>query len=188
FIDVGGGTTDVAVVREGGIEGAKMFALGGRAFTKRISGELGMSFEEAEKIKISYSNKKISLNMARKVEQILKNDCEVWLSGIELSLSEFSASDLLPSRILLCGGGSQLPGIKRALEGRNWLKNLPFAKKPVVSFIQPRDVVNIVDTTNQLQGIADVTPMGLANLTLDLVGEEGVISSILRRAVRVIQN
>ena len=188
FIDVGGGTTDVAVVREGGIEGAKMFALGGRAFTKRISGELGMSFEEAEKIKISYANKKISLNMARKIEQILKNDSEVWLSGIELSLSEFSASDLLPSRILLCGGGSQLPGIKKALEGRAWLKNLPFARKPVVSFIEPKDVINVVDTTGQLKDIADVTPMGLANLTLDLVGEEGVISSILRRAVRVIQN
>ena len=34
FIDVGGGTTDVALVRQGGIEGTRMFALGGRAFTK----------------------------------------------------------------------------------------------------------------------------------------------------------
>src|SRR5665811_1214849 len=34
FIDVGGGTTDVALVRSGGIEGTRMFALGGRAFTK----------------------------------------------------------------------------------------------------------------------------------------------------------
>ena len=34
FVDVGGGTTDVALVRQGGIEGTRMFALGGRAFTK----------------------------------------------------------------------------------------------------------------------------------------------------------
>ena len=37
FIDIGGGTTDVAVVRQGGVEGTKMFALGGRAFTKSIA-------------------------------------------------------------------------------------------------------------------------------------------------------
>ena len=38
FIDVGGGTTDVALVRQGGIEGTRMFALGGRAFTKSHRG------------------------------------------------------------------------------------------------------------------------------------------------------
>ncbi|MBD3244941.1 MAG: Hsp70 family protein [Candidatus Moranbacteria bacterium] len=187
FADVGGGTTDVAVVREGGIEGAKMFALGGRAFTKRISSELGVSFEEAERIKLGFSEKKVSLNMSRKIEDILKNDSEVWLSGIELSLSEFSTSDLLPSRILLCGGGSKLPNIKKVLEGRSWLKSLPFAKRPTINFIQPEDVVNVIDKTGKLTQIQDVTPMGLANLALDLAGDEGVLPSILRRAVRIIQ-
>src|SRR3954451_14162449 len=37
FVDVGGGTTDVALVRQGGIEGTRMFALGGRAFTKSLA-------------------------------------------------------------------------------------------------------------------------------------------------------
>ena len=32
FVDVGGGTTDIAVVRRGGIEATRMFALGGRSF------------------------------------------------------------------------------------------------------------------------------------------------------------
>ena len=36
FVDIGGGTTDVALVRGGGISGTKMLALGGRAFTKGI--------------------------------------------------------------------------------------------------------------------------------------------------------
>lgn len=40
FVDIGGGTTDIAVVRNGGLEGTKMFALGGRAFTKRLAQEL----------------------------------------------------------------------------------------------------------------------------------------------------
>ncbi len=188
FIDVGGGTTDIAVVRNGGLEGTKMFALGGRAFTKRLAQELNISFEEAEHIKIRYSRGEMGQQVAKRVEKLLGGDCQVWIDGIALSLTEFTDSDLLPARILLCGGGSALPGIKQALTEKGWTKDLPFSKKPHVSFLQPKDVSNIVDTTKVLRDPQDVTPMGLANLALDLVGEEKVLSSMLRRAVKLMQN
>jgi cell division protein FtsA len=187
FIDIGGGTTDIAVVRNGGLEGTKMFALGGRAFTKRLSQELGVSFEEAEILKIKYSEGKLGKDVSFKIEKMLDDDCGVWLSGVELSLSEFAESDLLPSRFFLCGGGSGLPGIKKALSSPKWIKNLPFSKTPQISFLQPRDVVNIIDETGDLRDPQDITPMGLANLALDLVSEERVMAGILRRAVKMIQ-
>lgn len=187
FIDIGGGTTDIAVVRNGGLEGTKMFALGGRAFTKRLAQELGVSFEEAEVLKIKYAEGKLGKDVSFKIEKILDDDCEVWLSGVELALGEFADADLLPSRFFLCGGGSGLPGIKKALLSQNWAKNLPFAKTPQVSFLQPRDVVNIIDETRELKDPQDITPMGLANLALDLAGEEKVMAGILRRAVKMIQ-
>jgi len=56
-----------------------------------------------------------------------------------------------------------------------------------VSFLQPRDVVNIVDETGKLKDPQDITPMSLANLALDIVGEEKILSGILRRAVKMIQ-
>lgn len=187
FIDIGGGTTDIAVVRNGGLEGTKMFALGGRAFTKRLAQELGVAFEEAEILKIKYAEGKLGKDVSQKIESILEDDCEVWLSGVELSLSEFADADLLPNRFFLCGGGSGLPGIKKALLSTKWTKNLPLAKAPQVSFLQPRDVVNIIDETGELKDPQDVTPMGLANLALDLSGEEKVMAGILRRAVKMIQ-
>ena len=187
FIDIGGGTTDIAVVRNGGLEGTKMFALGGRAFTKKLAQELGVAFEEAEILKIKYAEGKLGQDVSMKIEKILADDCDVWLSGVELSLSEFADSDLLPHKFFLCGGGSGLPGIKKALLTSNWIKNLPFAKPPQVSFLQPKDVVNIIDETHELKDPQDVTPMGLANLALDLTGEEKVMAGILRRAVKMIQ-
>ncbi len=187
FIDAGGGTTDIAVVRNGGLEGTKMFALGGRAFTKRLAKELEISFKEAETLKIKYSEKKLGADVNLKVEQILRNDCLVWANGVELALSEFSESDVLPSKILLCGGGSALPGIKKALSSPDWAKNLPFSKTPNVSFLQPRDVARMIDSTGELKNPQDVTPMGLANLTLDIAGEEKVMAGILRRVVQNIQ-
>lgn len=187
FIDIGGGTTDIAVVRNGGLEGTKMFALGGRAFTKRLAQELGINFEEAEALKVKYAEGKLGRDVSLKIEKKLEDDCEVWLSGVELALSEFADSDLLPSRFFMCGGGSGLPGIKKALMSSRWTKNLPFAKTPSVGFLQPRDVINIMDETGELKDPQDITPMGLANLALDLAGEEKVMAGILRRAVKMIQ-
>lgn len=188
FIDIGGGTTDIAVVRNGGLEGTKMFAFGGRAFTKKLAQELRIDFEEAEELKIRYAEGKLSGEVNAKIEQILQADCNVWLSGVELSLSEFACTDVLPTKILLCGGGSGLPGIKKALLSQEWLRNLPFAKAPTVSYLQPRDVARIEDATSQLKNPQDVTPMGLANLVLDVTGEEKVMASILRRVLQTMQD
>lgn len=187
FIDIGGGTTDIAVVRNGGLEGTKMFALGGRAFTKRLAQELGINFEEAEILKIKYAEGRLGNDVTLRIENILKSDCDVWLSGVELSLSEFSDADNLPHRFFLCGGGSGLPGIKKALTSSKWTKNLPLARIPEVSFLQPQDVANISDETGELRDPQDITPMGLANLALDLADEEKVMAEILRRAVKMMQ-
>lgn len=184
FMDIGGGTTDIAVVRNGGLEGTKMFAFGGRSFTKKLAHELGISFEEAEALKLNYSEGKLGSDVVGKIDSIFESDCNVWLSGVELSLAEFAETDVLPSKILLCGGGSALPGIKMALSSKEWVKNLPFAKTPVINFLQPKDVARIVDSTGKLNNPQDVTPMGLANLVLDIVGEEKTMASILRRVVR----
>jgi cell division protein FtsA len=188
FIDIGGGTTDIAVVRNGGLEGTKMFAFGGRAFTKKLMQEIRIDFDEAEDLKIKYAQGKLGSDVNSKIEQILQNDCTVWLNGVELSLDEFASSDVLPSKILLCGGGSGLPGIKKALMSKEWHHKLPFAKIPVVSYLQPSDVVRIKDMTNELKNPQDVTPMGLANLVLDFTDEEKIMAGILRRVLQTMQD
>lgn len=189
FIDVGGGTTDIAVVRNGGLEGTKMFALGGRAFTKRLAQEFQLSFEAAEKMKIDYAFGRLRADELTRVAAIFADDCRIWLGGVELSLIEFAETDLLPSRIFLCGGGSALPGIKQALLSPEWAGTLPFSKPPQVSFLQPKDVVSIIDETGELNNPQDMTPIGLAHLALlDSVEEEKMLSSILQRSMEAIEN
>lgn len=183
FVDIGGGTTDIAVVRQGGVEGTKMFALGGRSFTKRIATIMGVSFEEAEELKIKYSHNELQEEDKIFIKKGLETDCQVWLSGVELTLEEFSKVELLPSRILMCGGGSGLPDIAQVLEKANWNPKLPFAKKPTVHFIKSTDVENITDQTQSLNNLWDITPMSLANMAIELVGEEVVLDSILSKIV-----
>lgn len=185
FIDVGGGTTDIAVVRNGGVEGTRMFALGGRVFTKSVADSLECDFLEAEKMKLQYAEGKISKDseMHKKIEKALQNDAEVWLSGVELALEEFSNIDLLPSKILLCGGGSLLPEIEKYLNKKEWVKRLPFARQPKVEFIKTGQVTGVKDETEKLTGSQDITPMALANLAIDLAGEEKMLDSILDKVV-----
>lgn len=189
-IDVGGGTTDIAVVRSGGLEGTKMFALGGRVFTKRIAKEEKISFGEAEKRKIAYSEGNLSEEDAKRTREQLAGDVDVWLAGVELALEEFATSErfadnpLLPARINLCGGGSLLPDLAEALKKKKWAKVLPFAKQPEVRFLLPSEVSGVRDTTGNLTSSQDVTPMALANVALDHVGTEAVVSGALNQFVK----
>lgn len=188
FIDIGGGTTDIALVNNGGVEGTKMFAIGGRSFTKRLAQTANLSFEKAEAMKIAYSQGQLGPKSKAAVEEAVSGDIEVWLSGVELSLGEFDKVDHLPSKILLCGGGTGLPQITEALKGKDWYKNLPFARRPSVSHISPAEVSRVKDTTGKLTSFADITPMGLANLGLDLVGGESTTDTLMRKLARAISS
>jgi len=188
FIDIGGGTTDIALVNNGGVEGTKMFAIGGRAFTKRIAQVSNVSFEKAEEMKIAYGEGKLGPKSKAAVEEAVNADIQVWLSGVELSLAEFDRVDHLPAKILLCGGGTGLPQIMAALKGKDWYKTVPFARKPVVNHISPAEVNRVTDKTGKLTSFADITPMGLANLGLDQVGGETTTDTLMRKLARAIAN
>ncbi len=186
FIDIGGGTTDVAVVRNGGLEGTKMFAIGGIAFTKRLAHDFRITTAEAEELKVKYSHGEVADELNEKIREIILEDAAVWLSGIELSLSEFAENDLLPPQIYICGGGSALPELQEALLSNKWVQNLPFSNSPRVSFLKPRDVIRMIDNTKKLDSPQDVTPLALASLMVDIQDEERVLVQILRRIMRSI--
>lgn len=184
FIDIGGGTTDVAVVRNGGLEGTKMFGLGGMAFTKHLAHEFTLSFENAEKLKLGYSYGQLDAELEKSVRDIFVEDSRIWLGGLELALSEFSENDFLPNKILLCGGGSGLGELRESIMGDQWRETLPFAKDPQVSFLNPKDIANVLDSTGELTTPQDVTPMSLVAVALELLDEEKLLSGILRRTVK----
>jgi cell division protein FtsA len=77
FVDIGGGTTDVALVRNGGIEGTRMFALGGRAFTKSIADRLDLPFPRAEELKLDYA-RGVTVERRAEVGGIVADDVAIW--------------------------------------------------------------------------------------------------------------
>ena len=186
FIDVGGGTTDVALVRQGGIEGTRMFALGGRAFTKSIADRLDLPFPRAESLKVDYAR---GLDVDRKdeVASIVADDVAVWAAGVELVTEELAAGDLLPGRIYLCGGGSRLPEVREAVAAEAFWKRLPFSRPPEVVVMAPDQIETIVDETKLLVDQQDVTPLGLAYQAIELQTTEDPLDAALRKVLRAMK-
>ncbi|HEX6474758.1 MAG TPA: cell division FtsA domain-containing protein [Candidatus Limnocylindria bacterium] len=188
FVDIGGGTTDVALVRHGGIAGTKMLALGGRAFTKGLAERFGLSFTRAEMLKLAASADALPENVpADSLQEALAEDAAVWRRGVELMVSDLADGELLPARVYLCGGGAELPQVAEVLSNDDWWKRLPFARKPQVAALRPEEVAGLRDATASLATRQDVTPMALAHQALILDSQASATDRAMRQAVRELQ-
>src|SRR6266496_1666858 len=183
FIDVGGGTTDIALVRQGGIEETRMFALGGRTFTRRIATSKGISLKDAERLKISYSNGDIKGSSRDEIQAILAPECQTWMDSVELLIEELAKGELLPPAIYIVGGGSALVDIHQRLESFPWTERLPFSRQPIIRTVQPDMVASITDREGLLINAQDITPMALAYQAIELQNEDNVLERALDRVI-----
>jgi cell division protein FtsA len=183
FIDVGGGTTDIALVRQGGIEETRMFALGGRTFTRRIATSKSIPIKDAERIKISYSNGELKGASRDEIQAILAPECQTWMDSIELLTEELAKGELLPPAIYIVGGGSALPDLSQRLESFPWTERLPFSRKPLIRSVQPEMVGSIVDHEGMLVSSQDITPMALAYQAVELNNENNILERALDRVI-----
>ena len=166
-MDIGGGTTDIAVVEDGGVEGTKMFSIGGRSFTHQISESLGVDFETAENYKLDYDTTKLDDRVKAKVETAISRNLSVWLTGVEVALEEFNSSGSLPRNVLLCGGGASLSLLQEKLALSDWYKTLPFSRRPIIHLIEVSDLPNLVLNNESKLDHSFATALGLLRVGVD---------------------
>lgn len=187
-MDIGGGTTDIAVVDDGGVEGTKMFSIGGRSFTHQIAEILDVDFNTAEKYKLSIRNPaKVPADIKEQMMVAIRRNLAVWLSGVEITLDEFDLTDMLPNKILLCGGGAGLNELQEVLATTDWFKELPFARRPIVHLIESTDIPGIHNQTQTTLDYSFITALGLLRVALDTlagVPEEGGIRAKLAKLLQ----
>lgn len=183
LMDVGGGTTDIAVVNNGGVQGTQMFGIGGRAYTRSIQRDLSVDFDQAELLKLNLSLNKVPPAKLPAVEAALQKTVDVWTSGVELALSDFDKLDHLPYHLFLCGGGSSLQMLIDELEQSDWYRRLPFTRKPVVRRIRPEQVVGITDLTKKVTDHTFITAMGLLRVGVDTVSFSDSASGSIRKKI-----
>ena len=123
--DIGGGTTDIAVMRDGSIYHTSVLPVAGHQITRDIAAGLGLSFELAEEMKKKYgslipseeeeADKVVGENghsvSYRDLCEIMRARVEELMRLVVLELPRTDYARLIPSGIVITGGGANLPGI-----------------------------------------------------------------------------
>ncbi|MBP5204627.1 pilus assembly protein PilM [bacterium] len=167
FIDIGGGTTDIAIVEKGNVVETKMFAFGGRTFTKEISKALNLDYRYAEQRKIKYSNKELTSVLSREIQKVVYPTAMLWMKTLSSAFKYCDDINNFPTQIYLCGGGALLPEIKEVMLEYPWRKNLPFATVPKIEFYTPDKMENVTDNSGELKYLFDITPAALTKFVYD---------------------
>ena len=187
-MDIGGGTTDVAVVEEGGVEGTRMFTIGGRSFTHQVEESLGVDFETAEEKKLNYDAGKLEEREKVKVEAALSRNINVWLTGVEVALEEFGADGSLPRSVLLCGGGASLSLLQETLAISDWYKNLAFSRRPVIHLIDVHDLPDLILPEKTELDHSYATALGLLRVGMDTLAGAPEENKLRAKIAKLLQN
>lgn len=192
-IDIGGGTTDIAVVEDGGVEGTKMFSIGGRSFTHQVEEGLGVDFEAAEQYKLDYDSGKLDDRLKAKIEAALARNISVWLTGVEVALEDFEAMGSLPRNVLLCGGGAGLSLLQETLAVSDWYEGLPFSRRPVIHLIDIAELPDLDLTKLSTDGIHTLdysfaTALGLLRVGTDTLAGAPEENKLKARISKLLQN
>ena len=187
-MDIGGGTTDIAVVDDGGVECTKMFSIGGRSFTHQIAESLGVDFEKAEEYKLDYDSGKLDDSLKNKVEAAILRNLSVWLTGVEVALEDYDSGSL-PRSVLLCGGGAGLSLLQEKLAMSDWYTRLPFSRRPVIHLIDVNELPNLVMGDDSLElDYSFATALGLARVGVDTIAGAPEGGRLKKRLDRILQN
>lgn len=113
YVDVGATTTRVIVCDRGNVIFIREFVTAGNAFTDSIAQRLGLSFEDAESLKIQDGSA-----YPQEAMDALKGQVAYWKNDLQQSEDIFVAQEqeLLIEKWCVFGGGSLTPGLMDALK------------------------------------------------------------------------
>jgi cell division protein FtsA len=124
--DIGGGTTDIAIIKDGSIYHTSVLPAAGHQITTDITAGLGLTYELAEEMKKKYGTlvpsgenedpeKKVGNNgqsvSFRALCEIMQARVEEIVRLIMLDLPGEKSGNLIPAGIVITGGCANIPGI-----------------------------------------------------------------------------
>ncbi len=195
LIDIGGGTTDIAIFVDGAIKHTSVLSLGGNHLTNDIAVGLRTPMAEAEKIKQQYGCSLTSMvgkdetievpSVGGREPRILSRQLlaeileprveEIFtLANREIVKSGFE--DVIASGVVITGGTCILPGMPELAEQ---IFNLPVRRGV------PRDIGGLTDVVNSpiyATGVG-LVKYGSKNLQISnfKIGQENVFDKVIRR-------
>ncbi|SHF22677.1 cell division FtsA domain-containing protein [Caloramator proteoclasticus] len=165
LIDIGAGTSDIAITKDGTVVAYGMVPFAGDEITEAICHHLVVDFNTAEEIKLSLNTNKKTY----KYTDILLNTKTVKLSEIKKvieptveKLAELICQKIIelngksPNAVFLVGGGSQVVKLPEFISSRLGIPKDRVAVRGIDA------IKNVIYSGNKLNGPDCVTPIGIA--------------------------
>ncbi len=172
LVDIGGGTSDIAISKDGSVVAYDMVTVAGDEITEAIMKEFLTNFATAEKIKMAMSADQKSIeykDILGNKEKVSANDV---FSKIEPAIDNLA--DAISQRILLINEGA--PAAVFLVGGGSQVKNLTKLVADKLGMPENRVALGVVNTDNNLSLFSEelykpifVTPIGI-----------GIVSSLYR--------
>lgn len=169
-VDLGAGTTGVAIYVKGNVFHANVLSVGGNYVTSDIAQGLRLPNEIAEEVKLNHGyavlddiadddffnivafGSEQSTKVARKeLVNIIEARAEEILLMVQQEIKRSGYDSMLPAGVILTGGGAQLPGIRN------------LASKILNSPVRIAKPEKMVGLTDQISSPAFATSVGLLN-------------------------
>jgi len=195
LIDIGGGTTDLAIFVDGAIKHTAVLSLGGNHLTNDIAVGLRTPMAEAEKIKQAYGccltakvgkdetievpsvgGREARVLSRQLLAEILEPRVEEIFTLVNRELVKSGFEDLIASGVVITGGTSILPGMPELAEQ---IFNLPVRRG------LPREIGGLTDVVNSpiyATGVG-LVKYGSRNLQTRnfSIGQEQIFDKVVRR-------
>jgi cell division protein FtsA len=176
LVDVGAGTSDIAITKGGSVIGYSMVPIAGDELTEAIAQHYLVDFNTAEKMKLDVCKGLETIEFTDILDNrilVLSEEVQSIINPVILSLAQ-TISDKIkeanggksPNAIFLVGGGSQAPGLCAAVASLSGL-----AKDRVA--VRNRTIAkNISYQGDILQGPECITPFGILVTAAQLRGKD----------------
>ena len=164
LVDIGAGTSDIALTKNGAVYAFAMVPVAGDEITEKIAENYLLDFDTAEEVKISLSNKTVvdfedimGEKYQLEAEEIVKS-VEVVIKNLAKEIADkiLKYNGKAPSAVFLIGGGSLIPNISDFIA-----EYLELPKNRVG--VRNTDIINDIEfNSERMRGPEFITPIGIA--------------------------
>ena len=164
LVDIGAGTSDIAITKDGNIMAYAMTSQAGDEITEALARKYLLDFNASEKLKVKLSSNDrhefidiVGIKHELTTKEIVDDIYDIIVKicqEIAEKIIEFNGK--APSAVFLIGGSSQMPGLKECLAEKLGLS------KERVSIRDTSFIENIEGIGNDIDGPDIVTPLGIA--------------------------
>ena len=189
LVDIGAGTSDIAITKSGTIIAYAMVPIAGDEVTETIAQNYLVDFETAEKIKVSLAGKEKDIvftdildnKVSTKADEII-NVINPIVDNLAITITEKILElngGKTPNAVFLVGGGSQSSGLCEAISNAIGLPKDRVA-------IRNRSIAKNIDTDDSiLDGPDSITPLGILVTTAMTKGQDFYYVTVNDKKIRL---